>query len=576
MANNAIEIKDLSFTYKNSDVEVLKDVNLSIEEGKFTVIMGRTGAGKTTLAMLPNGIIPQLVEGTVKGTIIAAGKDSSKYRVQTMAREIGLVLQDPETQIFGRTVDEDTAFGPRNYLVPRDEIKERIKSALNKVRLDGYEKRQTSQLSGGEKQRLAIAGILAMDPSIIILDEPTSELDPIGREEIYSTMVSLQRDQKKTVVAVEHSSQEISEKADSIVVLSDAHVVWLGSPKDFFRELDLVERYGIKPLPVSKVGWELYKKGFIAKEEIPLSVDDAYSLVLRLLDGRKLGFSPAEAPRQERTKLIEVNDVHYQYDKSKEALKGVSFDIYEGDYVALIGQNGAGKTTLAKHFNSLFKPTSGRILVCGKDTKNEEPNTLAEQIGYVFQNPDNQIFSTSVYKEMEYGLKALKLSEEEMSKRIHEIARLLGIEKVLDEHPFSLGKGERQRVAVASILVLKPKILVVDEPTTGQDWDGIQNMMKLIDELHANGTTIVMITHDMDVVATHANRVIVMAKGSIVADGSVRDVFKQEKALKDAYVARPQIPELSERLGLQGMALTAQELGGALIASLEDSREASR
>ena len=572
MANNAIEIKDLSFTYKNSDVEVLKDVNLSIEEGKFTVIMGRTGAGKTTLAMLPNGIIPQLVEGTVKGTIIAAGKDSSKYRVQTMAREIGLVLQDPETQIFGRTVDEDTAFGPRNYLVPRDEIKERIKSALNKVRLDGYEKRQTSQLSGGEKQRLAIAGILAMDPSIIILDEPTSELDPIGREEIYSTMVSLQKDQKKTVVAVEHSSQEISEKADRIVVLSDAHVVWQGSPKDFFRELDLVERYGIKPLPVSKVGWELYKKGVIAKEEIPLTVDDAYSLVLRLLDGRKLGFSPAEVPRQERTKLIEVNDVHYQYDKSKEALKGVSFDIYEGDYVALIGQNGAGKTTLAKHFNSLFKPTSGRILVCRKDTKNEEPNTLAEQIGYVFQNPDNQIFSTSVYKEMEYGLKALKLSEEEMSKRIHEIARLLGIEKVLDEHPFSLGKGERQRVAVASILVLKPKILVVDEPTTGQDWDGIQNMMKLIDELHANGTTIVMITHDMDVVATHANRVIVMAKGSIVADGSVRDVFKQEKALKDAYVARPQIPELSERLGLESMALTAQELGDALISTLEASR----
>lgn len=572
MANNAIEIKDLSFTYKNSDVEVLKDVNLSIEEGKFTVIMGRTGAGKTTLAMLPNGIIPQLVEGTVKGTIIAAGKDSSKYRVQTMAREIGLVLQDPETQIFGRTVDEDTAFGPRNYLVPRDEIKERIKSALNKVRLDGYEKRQTSQLSGGEKQRLAIAGILAMDPSIIILDEPTSELDPIGREEIYSTMVSLQKDQKKTVVAVEHSSQEISEKADSIVVLSDAHVVWQGSPKDFFRELDLVERYGIKPLPVSKVGWELYKKGFIAKEEIPLTVDDAYSLVLRLLDGRKLGFSPVEAPRQERTKLIEVNDVHYQYDKSKEALKGVSFDIYEGDYVALIGQNGAGKTTLAKHFNSLFKPTSGKILVCGKDTRNEEPNTLAEQIGYVFQNPDNQIFSTSVYKEMEYGLKALKLSEEEMSKRIHEIAKLLDIEKVLEDHPFSLGKGERQRVAVASILVLKPKILVVDEPTTGQDWDGIQNMMKLIDELHANGTTIVMITHDMDVVATHANRVIVMAKGSMVADGSVRDVFKQEKALKDAYVARPQIPELSERLGLESMTLTAQELGDALISTLEASR----
>ena len=179
MSEKAIEMKDVSFQYKGSETEVLQNINLSVEKGKFTVIMGRTGAGKTTLAMLPNGIIPQLVEGTVKGTIIADSKDTSLFRVQTMAKQIGLVLQDPETQIFGRTVEEDTAFGPRNYLVPRKEIIERIRQALSSVRLAGYEKRNTSQLSGGEKQRLAIAGILAMDPSIIILDEPTSELDPI-------------------------------------------------------------------------------------------------------------------------------------------------------------------------------------------------------------------------------------------------------------------------------------------------------------------------------------------------------------------------------------------------------------
>ena len=277
MSNKAIEMQGVSFVYKASEEEVLQNINLTVEEGKFTVIMGRTGAGKTTLAMLPNGIIPQLVEGTVKGTVISASKDTAKFRVQTLAKEVGLVLQDPETQIFGRTVEEDTAFGPRNYLIPRKEIIERIKKALSKVRLDGYEKRETSQLSGGEKQRLAIAGILAMDPSIIILDEPTSELDPIGREEIYSTMVSLQKEQKKTVLAVEHSSQEICEKADEVVVLSDAHVVWQGSPRDFFRELDLVEKYGIKPLPVSKIGWKLFQKGLISKEEIPLSVDDAYA-----------------------------------------------------------------------------------------------------------------------------------------------------------------------------------------------------------------------------------------------------------------------------------------------------------
>lgn len=569
MSEKAIEMKDVSFQYKGSETEVLQNINLSVEKGKFTVIMGRTGAGKTTLAMLPNGIIPQLVEGTVKGTIIADSKDTSLFRVQTMAKQIGLVLQDPETQIFGRTVEEDTAFGPRNYLVPRKEIIERIRQALSSVRLAGYEKRNTSQLSGGEKQRLAIAGILAMDPSIIILDEPTSELDPIGREEIYSTMVSLQRDQNKTVLAVEHSSQEISEKADEIIVLNEAHVAWQGEPGQFFRELDLVNQYGIKPLPISEVGWELYKKDYIKKEEIPLSIEAGYDLIVRLLEGKPLTNKHVRKQPAKGEKLIEVKNVHYRYDKEKEAICGVSLDIYEGDYVALIGQNGAGKTTLAKHFNSLFKPSEGNILVCGRNTKNEEPNTLAEQIGYVFQNPDNQIFSTSVYKEMEYGLKNLKLGEEEISRRIHEVAKMLDLEKVLDEHPFSLGKGERQRIAVASILVLKPRILVVDEPTTGQDWDGIQNMMKLIDDLHKNGTTIVMITHDMDVVAKHASRAVVMVKGKIVADGTVAEVFKQKEALENAYVSRPQIAELSERLGIENMALTADELADAVTSSLE-------
>lgn len=575
MKKTAISFKDVSFVYKGSEKKVLEGINLEIEKGKFTVIMGRTGAGKTTLTMLPNGIIPQLVEGTVEGTVISAEKDTSLYRTQTLAKEVGLVLQDPETQIFGRTVDEDTAFGPRNYLIPRDEIKQRIKESLHKVRLDGYEKRNTSQLSGGEKQRLAIAGILAMNPSIIILDEPTSELDPIGREEIYSTMISLKEDQKKTVVAVEHSSQEISEKADEIILLSDAHVVWTGKPEDFFKDIDMVNKYGIKPLPVSLIGWELYKKKYIKKEEIPLNVDDAYNLIVKLLDGKTLSLKPKKEKTEKEKVLINVKDVHFSYDKEKEALHGINLKIYKGDYIALIGQNGAGKTTLAKHFNSLFKPSSGSITVCGKNTLKEEPNTLSKHIGYVFQNPDNQIFSTSVYKEMEYGLKNAGFTPEESDKRIHEIADMLGLTDVLQEHPFSLGKGERQRIAVASILVLKPEILVVDEPTTGQDWDGIQNMMKLIDELHKKGTTIVMITHDMDVVASHANRVVVMTKGQVVADGTVREVFKQSETLSNAFVSRPQIAELSEKLtscGATEMALSPDEISKAVIKALEAAK----
>ncbi|MEA5049998.1 MAG: energy-coupling factor transporter ATPase [Oscillospiraceae bacterium] len=572
MENAAIRMQGLSFTYAGADAPVLRDIDLNIGRGKFTVIMGRTGVGKTTLALVSNGIIPQLVEGTLEGSVVSGGYDLSKFRVQTAAKEVGLVLQDPETQIFGRTVEEDVAFGPRNYLVPREEIFRRIKQALAKVRLDGYEKRQTSQLSGGEKQRLAIAGILAMSPSILILDEPTSELDPIGREEIYSTMCSLQKTQGITVVAIEHSSQEISEKADEIVVLGDGRIVWQGDPKEFFRDLPLVDRWGIKPLPVSCVGWSLFEKGYIGKEEIPLGVDEAHALVRRLLGGRRLRLPAPEPAPARGAPLIEVRDVSFRYDNGKTALENVSLDICEGDYIALIGQNGAGKTTLAKHFNSIHKPCAGTVTVCGRDTAKEEPNTLAQLIGYVFQNPDNQIFSTSVYKEMEYGLKNAGIGAEEADRRIRETAELLHLTDVLDEHPFSLGKGERQRIAVASILVLRPKILVVDEPTTGQDWDGIRHMMQLIDELHAAGTTIVMITHDMDVVASHASRVVVMAQGHIVADGPTREVFAQTKALEAAYVSRPQIVELSDRLGEQGLgrlALTADELAGAILTSLE-------
>lgn len=576
MQNSVISMKNITYTYPGSEQPVLKDINLEIKEGKFTVVMGKTGAGKTTLAVISNGIIPQLLEGNLQGTVVSAGMDLSQYRTQTITKKVGLVLQDPDTQIFGRSVEEDVAFGPRNYLVPREEIFKRIETSLQKVRLEGYQKRLTSQLSGGEKQRLAIAGILAMNPTVIILDEPTSELDPLGREEIYSTIQELQHDREMTIVAVEHSSQEISEKADEIVILNDAHIVWQGDPRVFFKKLDLVEENGIKPLPVSKIGWELYKKGYIQENEIPLNVEDAYKLICRLLENRRISNSSRkEVNPEEKIPLIQVENLFYQYENGKEAVNGVNLTIHKGDYVALIGQNGAGKTTLAKHFNSIYKPTKGKVTVCGLDISKEEPDTLAKHLGYVFQNPDHQIFSSTVYKELAYGLKNEKLSEAEIDERIQEVARFIGLENVLEEHPFSLGKGERQKIAVASILVLKPEILVVDEPTTGQDWNGIQNMMKMFDELHKNGTTLIMITHDMDVVARHASRTVVLCQGKIVLDGNTEEVFEHKDILEKAYVSCPQIIELSDKLktrGLERLTRTEEELSEIILAGLEAAK----
>lgn len=568
----AIQIQGLTYTYPNSASPVLEDLDLEIKEGKFTAIMGRTGAGKTTLAMVSNGIIPQLMEGTLTGKVISGGLDLSKFRIQTITKNVGLVMQDPETQIFGRTVEEDVAFGPRNYLIPRDEIFDRIKLALERVRLEGYDKRLTSQLSGGEKQRLAIAGVLAMNPSIIVLDEPTSELDPLGREEIYATIQSLQKEQNMTIVAVEHSSQEICEKADELVVLQDCRIAWQGNPRDFFQDVALVNANGIKPLPVGELGWELYQHGLVEKNQIPLNVDEAYELICRLLGDIRLQSPQVEAERIPGKPLIEVQDLTYSYENGKTALENLNLSVNEGDYLALIGQNGAGKTTLAKHFNAIHKATAGKVFVCGRDTANEEPNTLALDVGYVFQNPDNQIFSTTVYKEMEYGLKMQNVPQQEIEERIRETAQMLDLTDVLQKHPFSLGKGQRQRLAVASILVLKPRVLVVDEPTTGQDWAGIQSMMELMDKLHAAGTTIVMITHDMDVVARHANRAVVLCHGKIVQDGPVAEVFAHTKELEEAYVSRPQIVELSARLqshGLERIALTASELAGLILNAKE-------
>lgn len=574
-----VKMKNVSYTYPNSDDQTLKQIDLEAPKSKFTVIMGKTGAGKTTTILCLNGIIPQLNEGELAGDIEVAGLDTSKYRIQTLAKYVGIVMQDTSTQVFGSTVEEDVAFGPRNYLVPREEIHRRIKESLHRVRLEGYEKRQTSQLSGGEKQRLAIAGILAMQPGIIVLDEPTSELDPLGREEIYTTINDLNKEKDTTIIAVEHSSQEVCEKAERLIVINGGKTVWAGDPKQFFRDEKLVCDNGIKPLPVSRIGWQLYDKGLIDKDDIPLNVEQAYQMICSLLKDKKIDYKPVGAVSAQGVAddLIEIRNLSHVYENGKKALNDVNLTIKRGEFVAIIGQNGAGKTTLAKHLNQILQPTTGSVVIDGADIKTKNPIELTKVIGYVFQDPDNQIFSNTVYKELEFGLKNINLGEEERKKRIDQALSLTGLVGKENEHPFSLGKGERQMIAVASILAMQPEILVIDEPTTGQDWAGINRMMSLVDTLNKSGTTIVMITHDMDIVAKYATRTIAMKAGSVVLDGDTRDVFASTDVLKEAFVTPPQCVQLSQKLlkhGLPEIVMDAEELAAAVVgACKEESHE---
>ncbi|WP_459929601.1 ABC transporter ATP-binding protein [Desulfosporosinus burensis] len=562
---NAIELHNISYCYPNAQELSLKNISLTVEKGKFIVLMGSTGAGKTTLSLCLNGLIPQLLEGKLTGQVSIAGKNVGKTAVQSMSKVLGLVLQDPETQIIGRTVEEDTAFGPRNFLVPFDEINLRVDQSLEKVRLRGYKQRLSEELSGGEKQRLAIAGVLVMEPQILVLDEPTSELDPIGRSEIYQTLDDLRRKKDLTILLVEHSSEELIHKADEVVVLKQGEVFWRGLPTELFRDLPLLSQLGIKPLPVSQLGWDFYEKGWISFAEIPLDIPSAENIIRALLPkyGHWHKHGHGQAPGQGEIKnrlfkqepywseteiAVQVSDLFYQYNSSQPALRGINLTIKTGEFVAFIGQNGAGKTTLAKHFNGLLKPTRGEIIVEGMNTLQYDTSDLSKTIGYVFQNPDHQIFSATVEKELEFGLKNAGYKGQEIKQRVDEVLQYTGLERYRSVHPFSLGKGERQMIAVASILALKPKLLIIDEPTTGSDWAGVQSMMALISKLHAAGTTIIMISHDMDLVAQYAKRVIVMKEGGIMLDGTPGDVFSKEQILLDSAIIPPQLCRLSSQL----------------------------
>ena len=554
---NAIDLNNVSYRYPNSVEPSLRNVSLTVKKGKFMVLMGSTGAGKTTLSLCLNGLIPQLLEGKLTGQVCVAGKNVGRTSIQSMSKVIGLVLQDPETQIIGRTVEEDTAFGPRNFLVPFNEIKQRVNEALEKVRLKGYNRRLTEALSGGEKQRLAIAGVLVMEPGILVLDEPTSELDPLGRLEIYETLDDLRRNKDLTIVLVEHSSQEVIRKADEVVVLNQGEVVWRGVPSELFRNILLLRKFGIKPIPVSLIGWYFYEKRWISLAQIPLDIPSAVELIRTLLpkyghwQGNEQGDEHVLKQVMnwsEKAIAVQVNDLIYQYSPGQSALRGINMTIEVGQFVAFIGQNGAGKTTLAKHFNGLLKPTCGEVIVEGMNTLQYDTSYLSKTIGYVFQNPDHQIFSTTVEKELEFGLKNAGFKGKEIKERVDQVLNYTGLERYRSVHPFSLGKGERQMIAVASILVLKPKLLIIDEPTTGSDWTGVQTMMGLIRKLHAAGTTIIMISHDMDLVAQYAKRVIVLKDGEILLDGAPQDVFTNEQILLDAAILPPQLCGLSIQL----------------------------
>jgi energy-coupling factor transporter ATP-binding protein EcfA2 len=552
-ASEAVAVADLTFTYAEGTRPALRDVTMAQFPGEMIGIMGASGAGKSTLAKVLNRIIPEFEAGDFHGVVRLNGRSILDARVSDVAPEIGMVFQDFESQLFSTTAAHEVAFAMEQVGMGRAEMLERIGPALEAVGLKGFDDRDPTTLSGGQKQRLAVASVLALKPSVIVLDEPTTDLDPEGRAEVFALIRQL-RTEGRSLIVIEHESDELRQ-CDRIVLLRDGAIITEGTPATVMPQLELLEDCGVHPPSLNRVLALLGINGHAR------NIDHAEAEIRRHFPNAPQAAAASAtaeaAPTAPGSPLLEVENVSYTYPDGPHALDGVSLRIAPGEFLAIVGQNGSGKTTLAKSIVGLLKPDSGRILLEGRDRAQLRPAETAGEVGYVFQNPDHQIFAETVELEVKFGPRNFGLDEAEIDRRCDEVLRAVGLDVERASDPFLLSKGERQRLAVASVLALRPRLLILDEPTTGLDYREQRKMMKLVTELNEAGVAIVMITHTPWLVAEYARRVVLMRGGRKLFDGEVRDFFAHDEMLRTSSFRPPEVTALSRRFGT--LALTPGE-----------------
>jgi energy-coupling factor transport system ATP-binding protein len=541
----AIAVHGLSCTYDGAPRPALAGVDLTVPHGALVVVMGGTGAGKSTLARCLTRIVPCFMPGRVEGTVLLGGQPIADRRPGELAGAIGMVFQDFEAQLFSSDVTQELVFGLEQTGVPPPEMPGRVRAALAAVGLVGFADRDPATLSGGEKQRLAIAGLLAMRPAVMLLDEPTTDLDPAGRAEVLRVLAGLRAD-GLTLVLIDHDPLAAVD-ADLLVLLHEGRVLASGPPRTLLADVAALRAAGVRPPDVSRVFAAL------ALPDPPLDLAVAADR-LRAARGTPrppptFVAAPARAP------LIAVAGLHHRYADGRAALAGVTTTLGRGEFVALVGRNGSGKTTLAKHLNGLLRPTAGRVTIDGADVASLPLEDLAQRVGYVFQDPDHQLFASSVEEEVAFGPRNLGLDAAAIEARVVEALGAVGLtDRTVD--PFLLDKGARQRLAVASVLALRPEVLVLDEPTTGLDAAEQGRMLALLDAFHRAGRTIVVITHTPWVVAEHAERVLLLADGTLRYDGPVRDFFADARLADEPAARPPDVTRLGRHLGCTPLTVT--------------------
>lgn len=557
-----LQLRDVSFTYHSAEEPALRHLDLEVSRGEFVVVMGASGAGKTTLFQTFNGLVPRFISGEMQGNVELMGVDTREGKLGEHASRMGLVFQDFETQLFSTTVEQEVAFGPENLgVTPPELIKERIQHCLERVRLEGFEGRDPSTLSGGQKQRVAIAAVLAMNPEIMGMDEPTTDLDPVGKQEVLRIALELQADEKKTMLIAEHET-EFALQADRVIVLAQGRIALEGAPDEVLEDPIKLVELGIRPLDSTVVAHELGVERKCLSSKDLLSLYES-GIIERTPDSEeRLRELDRERANHLGETIIEVSELTHTYPDGTQALNGLDLSVSEGEFLVILGPNGGGKTTFVKHLNGLLKPTSGKVLVDGQNTGGESVFDLSSLVGYVFQNPDHQIFCDTVAEEVAFGPGFQGVEGQELEERVASALEAVGLQGYEERDPFGLSKGERQRVAVASVLSGRPKVLILDEPTTGMDHRELIDMLDLIGSLNNQGHTVVAVTHSVWLATEQADRVIVVSEGQIALEGRPRKLFRNEDALQKRSIIVPQAVKIANSIG--SSALTAEELTSGL------------
>lgn len=542
-----VDFNSYNFKYKSQKDFSLFDINLSIKKGEKIVIVGPSGSGKSTLAKSLNGQIPNSFDGDILGQISIDGKDLKSSSIFDLSLSVGTVLQDTDGQFVGLTVAEDIAFSLENDCINKEEMEKIVHKWAKELNISKLLERKPKDLSGGQKQAVSIAGVLVSDVPILLLDEPLANLDPKSGRATMKLVRDLAERLGYTVVVIEHRLEEaLLLNPDRIIAVSDGRIVFDGSVDDLLKA-DKLDQIGVrKPLYIDALayaGLDLKKYAKISKvEDLDLSKEDLETLTTWASKVKK------EKIAKSREKIIEIKNLDFAY-TDENILENINLTINKGEIVSIVGPNGAGKSTLAKLMCGFIRPNRGEILIDGKDSKNLSIKEIADKIAFVLQNPNSMISKTMIYDEVAFGLRIRGLEEEEIQKRVEEVLKICGLYPFRNWPISALSYGQKRRVTIASILILNPEVIILDEPTAGQDFSHYTAMMEFIRRLNRDlSLTILMISHDMHLIQEYTDRALVVCDKQIIADLSPAELFSREKLIDQSNLAPTSLYKLGKKL----------------------------